>query len=179
MILNSFHIWPTAVLTIQIMLHVTSLVLTYLIAGSVHILTTFIQFPLPTPQPTPASGNHKPDLFLYEFVCLGSIIYLQHYAGSWCTTQWFSISRYFKMITTKICLLFELVSVSKSWTGKKLVARDYHVFKFEWAVCFLGRSVDANLQIPFYLILKQSQLYQKVEMVQRTPICPSVGVTKC
>ena len=33
------------------------------------------------------------------FVCLWSIIDLQHYASSWCTIQWFNISIHFKTIT--------------------------------------------------------------------------------
>ena len=47
------------------MLYITSLVLIDLITGNLYLLTAFIQFPL-----TPASGNHKSDLFFYEFVCL-------------------------------------------------------------------------------------------------------------
>ena len=39
----------------------------YLITGSLYFLTAFIQFPLP---PCPAFGNHKSDLFFYDFVCL-------------------------------------------------------------------------------------------------------------
>ena len=70
------------------MLYITSLVLTCLITGSLHLLTTFLQFPLPRhPIPTPASGNHKSDLFFFEFVCLFlNIIDLQYYVSSWYTT---------------------------------------------------------------------------------------------
>ena len=48
-----------------IMLYITSLVLIYLITGGLYLLTAFIQLPLPLP---PASGDHKSDLFFYEFV---------------------------------------------------------------------------------------------------------------
>ena len=47
-----------------VILYITSLVLIYLVTGSLYLLTTFILFP-PTP---PHSGNHKSDLFSYEFV---------------------------------------------------------------------------------------------------------------
>ena len=46
------------------MLYIASLVLIYLITGSLYLLTTFMSFPLPLP---PTSGNHKSDLFFYEF----------------------------------------------------------------------------------------------------------------
>ena len=39
--------------------------LIYLITNSLYLLTTFIQFLLPSPA---ASGNHKSDLIFYEFV---------------------------------------------------------------------------------------------------------------
>ena len=49
--LNSFHIYHTAVLTVVIKLYVTSLVLIYLITGSLYLLITFMQFPLsPAPR---------------------------------------------------------------------------------------------------------------------------------
>ena len=54
----------TAVLVILIMLHLTSLVFIYLIAGSLYLLTTFFQIPLPQPS---TSGNHRSDLFFCEF----------------------------------------------------------------------------------------------------------------
>ena len=94
--LNSCHILHPALFTIFIMLCITALVLIYLITGSLYLLTTFIQFPLPPP---PASGNHKPDLFFYEFVCFWSIIDLQHHVSSCYTTWWFDISTHFEMIT--------------------------------------------------------------------------------
>ena len=62
--LNNFPIYHTAVLIIFIM-YITSLVLIYLITGSLDLLTAFIQFLLPPPS---ASSNHKSDLFFYEFV---------------------------------------------------------------------------------------------------------------
>ena len=54
--------------------------------------------PIPPP---PNSGNHKPDLFLYEFVWLvgfWSKNDLQHCISSWHTTQRFTISIHYKMI---------------------------------------------------------------------------------
>ena len=48
------------------MLYIVSLVLIYLITGSLCLLTAFIQFPCPLPAD---SGNQKPDLFLYKSVC--------------------------------------------------------------------------------------------------------------
>ena len=62
--LTNFSIYHTAVLTIVVMLYIPSLVLIYLTTRSVHSLITFLQFLLLTP---PASGNHKSDLFFYEF----------------------------------------------------------------------------------------------------------------
>ena len=55
-----------AVLIILIILYITSLLLTYLITASLHLLSAFIQFSILLPS---ASGNHKSDLFFYEFVC--------------------------------------------------------------------------------------------------------------
>ena len=56
------------------MLCIISLVLIYLITGSLYILTAFIQSSL-NPHPAsgnykspPASGNHKSDLFFYKFI---------------------------------------------------------------------------------------------------------------
>ena len=46
-IFNNFHILHTAVLIIFIMLHIISLILIYLISGSLYLLTAFTQFPLP------------------------------------------------------------------------------------------------------------------------------------
>ena len=78
------------------MLCVTCPVLTYLVTGSLYLLTTFIQFLL---SPALNLGNHKSDLFFYELVCFWSIIDLQHDVSSWHTTQWFNISIHYKMIT--------------------------------------------------------------------------------
>ena len=47
--------------------NIISLVLIYLITESFYLLTTFIQFPLPS---CLASQNRKSDLFFYEFVFL-------------------------------------------------------------------------------------------------------------
>ena len=58
--LNNFHIQCTAVFSIFIMLYITSLILIYLITGSLYLLTVFIQVPIPPP---PASGRHQSDLF--------------------------------------------------------------------------------------------------------------------
>lgn len=57
-------LYHAAVVTIDIMLYTIALVLIYLITGNLYLLTTFLQFPLST------SGNHKSDLFFYEFVLL-------------------------------------------------------------------------------------------------------------
>ena len=62
--LYNFPMYHTAVLAIVIMLYITSLVLIYLITESLYLLTTFLQFPLPS---FPAIGNHKSDLFFYKF----------------------------------------------------------------------------------------------------------------
>ena len=59
-------------LIIFIMLYITFLVLTYLKTGSLYLLTTFIQFPL---LPSPASGNHKSDLFFIIFLKFILFIY--------------------------------------------------------------------------------------------------------
>ena len=64
------------------MLYITSLVL--IITGNLYLLTVFIQFPSP---PTPASGNHKPDLFFYGFVCFWSRIDLKDHVSSWSTNS--------------------------------------------------------------------------------------------
>ena len=41
---------------------------------------------IPHLRPLLTTGDYKVDLFFYEFVCFWSIIDLQHYASSWCTT---------------------------------------------------------------------------------------------
>ena len=64
------------VLIILIMLYITSLVLTYLITGSLYFLTTFIQFPLPNtllPPPPPVITN------LISFSISLFICFLQYY----------------------------------------------------------------------------------------------------
>ena len=48
---------------------ITSLVLICLITGSLYLLTAFFQFLLLLPPKTPYFGNHKSDLFFYEFLC--------------------------------------------------------------------------------------------------------------
>ena len=63
------------------MLYITPLVLTYLTGKSV----SFDCFYPILPPTTPASSNHKSDLFFYVFVCFESIIDLQHYVSSWRT----------------------------------------------------------------------------------------------
>lgn len=45
---NNFSRYHTAVLAI-VMLYITSLVLTDFVTGSLHLFTTFLQFPLPPP----------------------------------------------------------------------------------------------------------------------------------
>ena len=46
-------------------------------------LTPFIQFSL---SPLLISGDHKYNLFFYEFVCVSCISDLQCYVTAWCTT---------------------------------------------------------------------------------------------
>ena len=58
------------------MLYITFLVLIYLITGTLYFLTTFIQFP--SPYPSPLVITNLISFFLYEFICLGSMIDLQH-----------------------------------------------------------------------------------------------------
>ena len=53
----------TTVLTVLMVLYITSLAHT--LTGSVYLLTASIQLPLPPP---PASSNHKPGIFFYEFL---------------------------------------------------------------------------------------------------------------
>lgn len=62
--LNNFAIYQTAVLAIAIVLYKTFLFI-YLTTGSLYVLATFFQFPLPIPS---ASGDHKSDVLFYEFV---------------------------------------------------------------------------------------------------------------
>ena len=61
---NDFHIHHIALLVVFIILCVNIPILIYLITGTLHILTTFIQLPFPL---SPTSGNHKSDLCFYEF----------------------------------------------------------------------------------------------------------------
>ena len=62
--LDNFDIRHTTV-SITLNMYIISLVLTYHITGSLYLLTPFSQFPFSSPL---ASGNHKSDLFLSEFV---------------------------------------------------------------------------------------------------------------
>lgn len=57
------HIYRTAVLS-TVNMSIIPPILIYLTTGYLSLLTTFIQFSLPSPT---ASGNHKLDLFFYEF----------------------------------------------------------------------------------------------------------------
>ena len=57
----NFHVYHRATLTTSsCTLHPSS----YLVTGSLYLLTTFIQFHLPS---APDSNNHKSDLFFFEF----------------------------------------------------------------------------------------------------------------
>lgn len=58
--LSNFQIWHTTKFTLVIMLYITSSVLIYLITKSLYLLTTFIQFVLPSP---PISGGYRSDYF--------------------------------------------------------------------------------------------------------------------
>lgn len=58
--LSNFRIWHTTKFTLVIMLYITSLVLIYLITKGLYLLTTFIQFLLPSP---PISGGYGSDYF--------------------------------------------------------------------------------------------------------------------
>ena len=82
---------------IFIMLYIASLLLIYLIKGSL-TLSDFLH-PIPHPHHL---YNHKSDLFFYKYVCFWSIIDLQHCVSPCLTTQWFCISLHFKV--TKISL---------------------------------------------------------------------------
>lgn len=46
---------------------ITSLVLIYVTPGSLEVWEAFVQ-PLPPPAHTHTSGNHRSDLFFYDFV---------------------------------------------------------------------------------------------------------------
>ena len=62
----------------------------------IYLIWKFVPFdclhPIPPPPPPPISGNHKSDLFFYEFVCLfvcfWSTIDPQYYVSSWCTNHY-------------------------------------------------------------------------------------------
>ena len=97
--LNNFHIlmYNSVNYTYHVVHCIPSVILPYFITGSLYLLTTFIQFPLPT---TPFSGNHRLELFVYGFVCFWSIIDPQKYVSSCYMKQRFDFSLHFKMITT-------------------------------------------------------------------------------
>ena len=71
------YIIHTAVLISFTILHITPLVITYLITGSLYLLANFIQFPL-SQHFHPASGEHKPNLFFW-----GCYLFLKY---NWHTT---------------------------------------------------------------------------------------------
>ena len=89
------------------MLYVISLVHIYLLTGSLYLLITFIQFPLPLPL---ASGNNNWSVFL-QVVCFWNRIDLQHYVSSWYTIQWFAISMHFKMMTISLIVICHLTKI--------------------------------------------------------------------
>ena len=64
--LNNSPIYPIALLATVIMVDLTSPVTVYLITVSLYFLTIFFQFLLPLPS---MFGDHKSDLFFFEFVC--------------------------------------------------------------------------------------------------------------
>lgn len=65
---NNFPVYHTAVVAVVTLLYFTSLVLTHLVAGSLYLLPTGLQF---SHSPPSASGNHKWDFFFCKFVCVG------------------------------------------------------------------------------------------------------------
>ena len=73
--LNNFHIQHTTVLIVFIMLYFTSLVLIYLIIGSLYLLTTFLQFLLPSPPPQPLGATNLLYFSLNFFPHISEVIY--------------------------------------------------------------------------------------------------------
>lgn len=58
-------------------------------------------------------------------------------------------------VLLQVCPLFKFVSVFKNWIKiTKLVAKDHRVFKFEWVVCFLGRSAKHTYKFLFPMDFK-------------------------
>ena len=125
-----------------IALYITSPVPTYLITGSLYLLTIFIQS---LSLLIPTSGNHKYDLFFYELlyllVWLLSIIDLQHYDISWCVTQWFNISIQLKRIAVislvtistvqrcyKLLTIFPRLYISSLWLSYFVTGSMYLLF---------------------------------------------------
>ena len=79
------------------MLYITSLVLDYLITGSLNLLIIFIQLSLPWSPHLWKSQMWSLFLSFCLFACW-SVIDLNHYVSSWCTIWWFDISIHYKII---------------------------------------------------------------------------------
>ena len=122
-----------------IMLYITSLVLSYLITGSLsYLLTDFTHTPL---FPTPACGNHKSDNFIYEFVfmfiCFSSKIDLQTYIISYCICLFLSdIS--LCIISFKAIMLLQMAKFHSFLWLIYYCEYMYHIF-------FIHSSVDGHL----------------------------------
>ena len=91
--LTNFSVYHTPLLIIVIMLHITSPIPVYLITGSLYVLTSLLQFPLPT---TFASGNHNLISFsfffsfLFFFINLFTYFYILAVFGLCCCARAFS-----------------------------------------------------------------------------------------
>ena len=94
--LNNFHMQPRAVLIIFVTLYIVSLVLIYLMTGSLYFWLPSCNFPFLNPLPPVITNLISFSRSL--FVCFWSITDLQHYVNSCCTIV-INISTHFKMIT--------------------------------------------------------------------------------
>ena len=85
------HVTHTVALVVFITLHINLSRILYLGVCAFWLLSSRF------PSSTPTSGNHRSDLFFYEFVCFWSIIDLPHYISPGCTTRQSDISLHFRM----------------------------------------------------------------------------------
>ena len=107
-------------------------------------MTFFLQFPSPH---APTSGDHKSDLFFYEFVWFWSVTNVQRFVSSCYTTQWFNISMHSEMITmvNPVTICYHIKSLLTCWLMFPTLCTSY-----PWVIYFVTESLCLLISLPYF-----------------------------